>query len=62
MKTLQCGLMNEDDCLEEFMAFVSHLVRFVLEDPGMANPKEVRQLLTQYQNQDQKLLLLDFVL
>lgn len=52
MKTLQGGLLNEDDCCEEFMAFVSHLMRFALEDPGMANPKEVRQLLS---SQSQKL-------
>lgn len=41
MKILQGGLLNDDSCLDEFMSFVSHLVRFVLEDPGMSNPKEV---------------------
>ena len=41
MNTLQSGLLNDKDCMEEFMSFTTHVVRYLIDDPGVQNPKEV---------------------
>jgi len=42
MNLLQNGLLNVGgESLEDFNAFITHLVKFALDDPGVASPKDV---------------------
>ena len=45
LASLQKGLLNDPDHVDEMMALATQLLRFAIDDPGVPNPKEVRNVL-----------------
>ena len=41
LHSLQSGLLNDEEYVEDTMSVVSHLLTFALDDPGVPTPKEV---------------------
>ena len=43
MRMLQGGLLNDRDCLDDFMQFTTNLLAVALDEPGVPNVKEVKK-------------------
>ena len=43
--SLQSGLLNDGEHIEDIMSLLNHLLTFALDDPGIPNPKEVMDKL-----------------
>ena len=44
MRMLQGGLLNDRDCLDDFMQFTTNLLAVALDEPGVPNVKEVKNV------------------
>ncbi|XP_013395978.1 bromodomain adjacent to zinc finger domain protein 2B-like [Lingula anatina] len=47
LNTIQMGMLNDEEELEEVLSLMTHLLKFALDDPGVPNPKEATTLLNE---------------
>ena len=46
MRMLQGGLLNDRECMDDFMQFTTNLLAVALDEPGVPNVKEVKTRLS----------------